>query len=107
VTIRTSSKVANFWRGIASPGKVDDAVDLLNELGEGFRRDDPGTEAYSIYIEPPDAIWLYALFTDQEALDEHRRRGRADPRVRVFQEMLSDRGTPTFVSEIDPGSGGM
>jgi quinol monooxygenase YgiN len=102
LTATTSKKIANFWRSVALPEHLDEAIAIFEDLINLYRTDEPGTEIYSIHLEPPTTIWLYALFDDQDALDEHRRQNAANPRFQPdqFRQLFSEYGMPHFAGEI-------
>ena len=64
----------------AKPGKGADLVELLEEMVlEG--RKEPGVLAYDPYrsIEQSDTIFMYEVYQDQAALDEHRKNPALEP----------------------------
>jgi quinol monooxygenase YgiN len=85
----TSEKIASFWRGVLDPDRVDEAIELYQELIASYRNSEPGTEIYAVHLEAPNTIWLYALFNNQEALDVQLRGNEADPRVQAFRQLLA------------------
>lgn len=104
----TSKKVANFWRGVALPGRIDDALAVLQELSDSYHTNEPGTQIHAIHLEEPDTIWLYALFEDQAALDEHRRQNQANPKYYEFRALLAElevthETTPLFAKGLAIG----
>lgn len=85
-----SRKIASFWRGVILPDRLEEAIALYQEIIARYRNDEPTTEIYAVHLEAPNTIWLYALFNDQRALDEHNRRNDADPNVLSFRQLLSE-----------------
>jgi quinol monooxygenase YgiN len=93
VTATTSRKIASFWRGVVLPDRLDEAVTLFQDIIARYRDDEPGTEIYAVHLEAPNTIWLYALFNDQRAFDQHNRRNDVDPNVLSFRSFLSEYDT--------------
>jgi quinol monooxygenase YgiN len=93
VTATTSRKIASFWRGVVLPDHLDEAITLFQDIIARYRADEPSTEIYAVHLEAPNTIWLYALFNDQHALDQHNRRNDADPNVLSFRGLLSEYDT--------------
>jgi quinol monooxygenase YgiN len=90
MTAATSQKIASFWRGVVYPDRIDEAIQLYQELIARYRTDEPGTEIYAVHLEAPNTVWLYALFSNQDALDAHLRGNEADPKVQAFRQLLSE-----------------
>jgi hypothetical protein len=108
VTVTTSKKIANFWRAVALPERLDEAIVLLEEIN-ARNADEPGTEIQAFHLEAPNVIWLYALFDDRDALEEHRRLNNADPKFHALRELFSEyeqshETTPLFAKGIATGA---
>ena len=73
----------------AKPGKGADMAELLEEMViEG--RKEPGVLAYDPYrsVELPDTIFMYEVYQDQSALDEHRKNPALEPFHARLMELL-------------------
>jgi len=62
-----------FTRLTAQPGRRDDLVAALEELGAATR-DEPGSEIFVLHParDEPDVVLGYEVFADDEALAAHR-----------------------------------
>ena len=99
-----SKKVANIFRGEAASGKLDDLISVFREICDGTISDEPKTEIQAIHLEEPNVIWVYALFDDSDARDEHRSRNldtveRLKPLLTSFE--YAHQTTPLFAKGID------
>lgn len=74
-----------FTRLTAVPGRRDDLLALLNELGVATRAE-PGCEQFVVHAarDEPDRVHGYEVFADDDAVVDHR----ATEAVRVAQERL-------------------
>lgn len=102
----TSTQIANFWRSEVPPESWDEAMALLRELNAEYRTGEPGLAIHAIHLEPPNVIWMYALFDDQAALDEHRRRNKQNPKFHAFRALIpgveaTHETTPLFAKGLD------
>ena len=64
----------------AQAGKRAALLDLLNTYADGLA-EEPGTEMYMVSVDPDDddLVWLYEIFQDEDAENEHRKsQGFAD-----------------------------
>jgi quinol monooxygenase YgiN len=60
-------------------------LDLLNSYTDGLA-EEPGTEVFVVSIDPdnPAIVWLYEIFRDEDAENEHR----ASPGFAVLMEQM-------------------
>ncbi|KAA0234447.1 MAG: hypothetical protein JJLCMIEE_02645 [Acidimicrobiales bacterium] len=66
------SKTAVIAKIVAAPGRRDEAVSVLEKLFSAVS-EEPGTEQYILHTDTrdEDTIWMYELYTDDEALAVH------------------------------------
>ena len=76
-----------FTRLTAAPGRRDELLAVLNELGVATRAE-PGCEQFVVYAarDEPDLVLGHEVFVDDDAVVDHR----ATEAVRVAQERLPD-----------------
>ena len=101
-----SKKIANFWRSEVAPGNLDEVLSILEAFSSRALSDEPGTEIQGYHLEAPNVIWVYAMFTDADALRRHREIFTADPRYYRLKELFTHfekthETTPLFVKGID------
>jgi quinol monooxygenase YgiN len=114
MTVTTSKKIAYFWRGVVRPDRLDEVIAIFEEITHNLDRpgtelDEPRTEIYAYHLEEPNTVWLYGLFDDRDALEEHRRNVHTEPFYHDFRELFSDFGatyetTPLFAKGIATGA---
>jgi quinol monooxygenase YgiN len=66
------AKTSMFVKLSAQPGKRDDLLAALNKMLVAVD-DEEGTEIYAFNLDTTDenAIWIYELYTDEDALATH------------------------------------
>ena len=81
------SKVVIFTRLIAKPGRRDELLAELTELGSATSAE-PGNVQFVIHAarDEPDVVLGYEVFADDDAVVAHR----ATEPVRVAREQLED-----------------
>jgi len=74
-----------FTRLTAAPGRRDELLAMLDELGVATRAE-PGCQQFMVHAarDEPDAVLGYEVFVDDDAVVDHR----ATEAVRVAQERL-------------------
>ena len=60
-------------RIVAKTGMRPAVLELLNSYADGLG-EEPGTEMFVVSLDPEneDTVWLYEMFRDEEAMEEHR-----------------------------------
>jgi hypothetical protein len=101
-----TTKIARFFSAHVDPGNRDEVLSTLRAINERNRdQDEPGTEIQAFHFEEPDTLWVYALFSDQEAREYHRARNRADDAYRRAMSHLTltvqAECVPLFAKGID------
>ncbi len=66
------AKTSMIVKLTAQDGKRDDLLAALNKM-LGAVNEEPGTEIYAFNLDTTDenAIWIYELYTDEDALATH------------------------------------
>jgi quinol monooxygenase YgiN len=82
-----SERVVVFTRLTAAPGRRDELLAVLEELGRETRTE-PGNQAFEAHAarDEPDVVLGYEVFDDEHAVTEHR----ATEAVRRAREQLPD-----------------
>lgn len=82
-----SAPVVIFTRLVATPGRGDELLAILDDLAVATRAE-PGNEVFVVHAarDEPDVVLGYEVFVDDDALTTHR----ATDAVRVAQERLPD-----------------
>ena len=84
----------------ASEGMRPALLDALHRYSDGLD-EEPGTEVFVVHVDPDDAniVWLYEVFHDDEAQEEHRA-------TRGFAQLMSELpdvlGAPPAILRLDP-----
>lgn len=60
-------------RIVCKQGKRPAILELLNSYTDGLSAE-PGTEMFVVSLDPEseDTVWLYEMFRDEDAMEEHR-----------------------------------
>ena len=60
-------------RIVAKSGMRPAVLELLNTYTDGLG-EEPGTEMFVVSLDPEneDTVWLYEMFRDEDAMEEHR-----------------------------------
>ena len=68
------TEIAVYTRLVAKPQRRDDLANALRPFLDNIANE-PGTLGYALHLDASDdnAIWFYSVFSDQDALDTHRR----------------------------------
>jgi quinol monooxygenase YgiN len=87
MTNRAAKKVVIFTRLTAKPGRRDELLAVLMELGSATSAE-PGNEQFATHAarDEPDTVVGYEVFVDDDAVVAHR----ATEAVRVTRERLDD-----------------
>jgi hypothetical protein len=97
-------QVANFYRGEIDPEHLDEVLSILRDICEKNIREEPRTTIQAFHLEPPNVVWVYALFEDDDAREEHRRANALDPRFYRVTELQKTDGVhetiPLFAKGI-------
>ena len=66
----------------AEEGRRPALLDALHRYSDGLD-EEPGTELFIVHVDPDDAniVWLYEIFHDDEAQEEHRESRERSPAV--------------------------
>jgi quinol monooxygenase YgiN len=84
----------------AAEGMRPALLDALHRYSDGLD-EEPGTEVFVVHVDPDDAniVWLYEIFHDDEAQEEHRA-------TRGFAQLMSELpdvlGAPPAILRLDP-----
>ena len=89
--------VANFFRGEIEPDHVDEVISILRDVCEKNVHEEPRTMIQAFHLEAPNVLWVYALFEDDDAREEHRRANAADPRYHRVMELQKTDGVHEVV----------
>lgn len=84
----------------AVAGRRAALLDMLNTYADGLA-EEPGTEVYIVSVDPDDAdlVWLYEMFTDEDAEHAHRSStGFAD----LISQMSDLVAAPPAVLRMEP-----
>ena len=75
-------------------------LDVLNTYADGLA-EEPGTEVYVVSVDPDDAdlVWLYEMFTDDDAEAAHRASAGFAEMVGRMSELVA---APPAVLRMDP-----
>jgi quinol monooxygenase YgiN len=84
----------------AAEGRRPALLDALHRYSDGLE-EEPGTELFIVHLDPDDAhvVWLYEIFHDDEAQDEHR---AAAGFARLMTELPDVLGAPPAILRLDP-----
>lgn len=82
------------------PGRRAALLDMLNTYTDGLH-EEPGTELFVVSVDPDDEsiVWLYEMFTDEEAESAHR----ASPGFATMMRRMPDLiGAPPAILRMEP-----
>jgi quinol monooxygenase YgiN len=66
------SKISVIANLTALPGKFDELVALADQM-VALAKSEPGTEVFTLSLSADEgAVWFFEVFTDEQALNEHR-----------------------------------
>jgi len=84
----------------AEEGRRPALLDALHRYSDGLD-EEPGTELFIVHVDPDDAniVWLYEIFHDEDAQDEHR---AAEGFAQLMTELPDVLGAPTAILRLDP-----
>ena len=84
----------------AAEGMRPALLDALHRYSDGLQ-EEPGTEVFIVHTDPDDAhiVWLYEIFHDDEAQDEHR---DAEGFAQLMTELPDLLGAPPAILRLDP-----
>lgn len=84
----------------AAEGMRPALLDALHRYSDGLH-EEPGTEVFIVHIDPDDGhiVWLYEIFHDDEAQDEHR---AAEGFAQLMTELPDLLGAPPAILRLDP-----
>ena len=84
----------------AAEGMRPALLDALHRYSDGLQ-EEPGTEVFIVHTDPDDAhiVWLYEIFHDDEAQDEHR---AAEGFAQLMTELPDLLGAPPAILRRDP-----
>ena len=84
----------------AAEGMRPARLDALHRYSDGLQ-EEPGTEVFIVHTDPDDAhiVWLYEIFHDDEAQDEHR---AAEGFAQLMTELPDLLGAPPAILRLDP-----
>ena len=84
----------------AAEGRRPALLDALHRYSDGLD-EEPGTELFIVHVDPDDAdiVWLYEIFHDEEAQDEHR---AAEGFAQLMTELPDVLGAPPAILRLDP-----
>lgn len=84
----------------AEDGRRPALLDALHRYSDGLE-EEPGTELFIVHLDPDDAnvVWLYEIFRDDEAQNEHR---AAEGFAQLMTELPDVLGAPPAILRLDP-----
>ena len=84
----------------AAEGMRPALLDALHRYSDGLE-EEPGTELFIVHLDPDDAniVWLYEIFHDDEAQEEHR---AAQGFAQLMTELPDVLGAPPAILRLDP-----
>ena len=67
------SKTALLAKLTAQPGKRDELLAVIADIGMSNVEGEPGTEVYAAHKDQndDDVVWFYELYSDQASLESH------------------------------------
>lgn len=96
------SKIGILARIPAQPGKRDEVVEALKRAAAASEQNEPGCLAYTIHedAKDPDVVWMYELYTDQDALDAHPKSDHYKQLTSEIGGVLTGRPELTFLNHV-------
>ena len=87
-------------RIVARSGMRPAVLELLNTYADGLA-EEPGTEMFVVSLDPEneDTVWLYEMFRDEDAMEEHRASGGFAALMAAMPAYLDG---PPAVLRMDP-----
>ena len=84
----------------AAEGRRPALLDALHRYSDGLD-EEPGTELFIVHVDPddPHIVWLYEIFHDDDAQDDHR---AAEGFARLMTELPDVLGAPPAILRLDP-----
>jgi quinol monooxygenase YgiN len=84
----------------AEEGRRPALLDALHRYSDGLD-EEPGTELFIVHVDPddPNIVWLYEIFRDDDAQDEHR---ATEGFARLMTELPDVLGAPPAILRLDP-----
>ena len=82
------AKTALLAKLNAQPGKRNDLLAVIADIGMSNAAGEPGTEVYAAHKDQNDAdvVWFYELYADQSALESHG----GSEEMKVFGRAMRD-----------------
>ena len=86
------SKVAILAKLPVQPGKRDEFIDAFSSMFP-VAEAEPGTLVYALHADDADEnlVWIYELYRDQAALDEHSGSDGMKAAIAAFGPLLAGR----------------
>ena len=93
-------RVGMLVRLTAAPGQRAALLDAMHRYSDGLS-EEPGTEMFIVHVDPDDAdvVWLYEVFRDAAAQEDHR---AADGFARLMTELPDMLASPPGILRLDP-----
>ncbi len=95
------AKTALLAKLTAQPGKRDELLAVIADIGMSNAADEPGTEVYAAHKDQneDDVVWFYELYSDQASLESHG----GSEQMKVFGRAMRDfmAGRPELIF-LDP-----
>ena len=84
----------------AAAGRRAALLDALHRYSDGLA-EEPGTEMYVVHVDPDDAdvVWLYEVFRDAEAQEQHR---ATEGFAQLMTEIPDLLAAPPGILRLDP-----
>jgi quinol monooxygenase YgiN len=75
-------------------------LDILNTYADGLH-EEPGTEIFVVSVDPDDdtIVWLYEMFKDEDAENDHRASGGFATMMGSMPDLL---GAPPAILRMEP-----
>ena len=97
-----STKTAAFVKLVAHPGKRDELAAAMREMFPAVG-DEDGTLIYALHLDKNDdnAVWLYELYADDEALNTHSSSDAMKTLLGTLPGLLAEQPLMAFTTPTD------
>ncbi|WP_420626936.1 putative quinol monooxygenase [Candidatus Poriferisodalis sp.] len=96
------AKTALLAKLTAQPGKRDDLLAVIADIGMSNAAGEPGTEVYAAHKDQNDAdvVWFYELYIDQSALELHGGSEQMKNFGRAMRDCMAGRPELIFLDPV-------
>jgi quinol monooxygenase YgiN len=100
------TQIALFVKLVALPGKRDEILEILEQNLEAAQEEE-GTLAYAFHYDArnDDVLWVYELYTDQDAMMLHTKSDIFTAGFPKLQELLAEPLAANMVTPTAKGKG--